>query len=155
MSNRWQTFCDAVLSDLANNVQGLRGAIPHRLAPWDPEQLIAEAGERHVAVFPVAESVDTSVPLTTDGGTGLISVYRVMYWEDASGESSRGIADEAAAEELYDLAEDIIDRFYERSNVFLGGTEFTQYVGMSLPDRSSNVRWFQITVQARRSQTLA
>jgi hypothetical protein len=155
MSSRWETFCTAVLDDLLGNVQGLYGALPHKLAPWDPEHLQAEAGERHLAVYPVAEAVDEAIPLVTDGGTALVQQYRILYWEDAGDESSRGIADEAAAADLYTLAEDVIDRFYLRTNVFLGSTEFTQYVGMSLPDRAASVRWFQITVRARTSQALA
>ena len=49
------------------------------------------------------------------------------------------------------LAEDVRDRFYVVANLRIGGTELTKYIGTALPERSGQVRWFAIGVQARRS----
>jgi hypothetical protein len=152
MTSNFQTFCDAVVDDLTNNVTGLRDARVHRYAPWDPEQLIADGGERHLAVFPAAEAADESIPLVTGpGGDMLIQVYRVVVWEDAGDEASRGVADEDAAADLLELLEAVRERFYKIANTFLGSTELTKYVGAALPDRAGQVRWFQVTVRARTS----
>lgn len=154
--SRWQTFCDAVLLDLMTNVDGLSDALPHRLAPWDPEQGLAEEGDKHLAVFPAAEAAEAATPIVTaPGGDLLVELYRVLYWENAGGESSRGLTDDEAAVALFDLAEATIARFYDIDNVFLGGTELTRFVGLDLPDRSGQTRWFQITLQARTALVLS
>lgn len=151
--SKFSQFCDAVLVDLEENVPALRGVLPHRYGPWDPEKLTADGGERHIAVWPAAEAADESAPQTTDGGAMLIQLYRILYWEDAGDEAPRGIIHEESAKDLLELIEAVRGRFYLRSNFFIGGTEYTTYVGTSLPDRSSTVRWFQITVRARYSIT--
>jgi len=151
--SKFSQFCDAVLVDLEENVPGMRGVLPHRYMPWDPEKLVADGGERHLAVWPAAEATDESQPQTTDGGAMLVQLYRILYWEDAGDESPRGIGDQGAAADLLELIEAVRARFYLRSNFFIGGTEYTTYVGTSLPDRSSTVRWFQISVRARYSIT--
>jgi hypothetical protein len=152
----WSTLCDAVLLDLTAGVPGLRGAIKHRYSPYDPEELIAEAGERHVAVYPVAASAQTAEPLVTGPrGDLLTEVYRIVYWEDAGDESSRRISDEDAAANLLDLAQAVRDRFYVRENYAIGGSDVmdTRYIGTALPERSGQVRWFAIGIQTRRSIT--
>ena len=154
MASSWQTFCDAVIADLTVNVPALRGdsVRVHRYSPYDPEELTAEVGERHLSVFPVAASAQEAAPLVTGPGGDLITeTYRVTYWEHAGDESSRGQSDEDAAAALLELAEDVRDRFYVVANLRLGGTELTRYLGTALPDRSGQVRWFAIGVQARRS----
>lgn len=146
-----RAFVDAVLDDLDSNV--FHGDIRiHRYAPWDPEQLRAEVGERHLAVFPAAEAVDEATPLVTaPGGDMLLQMFRVLYWESASDEAERGIVDEAAAGDLIDLLESVRGRFYKTANTFLGEAELVSYLGASLPDRSSSVRWFMLSIRARTS----
>ena len=154
MASSWQTFCDAVIADLTTNVPALRGdsVRVHRYSPYDPEELTAEVGERHLSVFPVASTPAEVTPLLTGPGGDLITeTYRVTYWEHAGDESARGISDEEAAASLLELAEDVRDRFYVVANLRLGGTELTRYLGTALPDRSGQVRWFAIGLQARRS----
>ena len=152
MSSSWQTFCDAVMLDLTTNVPGLRDVREHRYSPYDPGDLYADVGERHLSVFPVAAAVEESSPLVTGPGGDLLNqVYRIVYWEHAGDESSRGISDEEAAADLLTLAEDVRDRFYVVANLRIGGTELTRYIGTALPERSGQVRWFAIGVQARRS----
>ena len=154
MASSWQTFCDAVVADLTTNVAGLRGdsVRVHRYSPYDPEELTAEVGERHLSVFPVAATAQEASPLVTGPGGDLITeTYRVTYWEHAADESSRGQSDEDAAAALLSLAEDVRDRFYVIANLRIGGTELTRYLGTALPDRSGQVRWFAIGLQARRS----
>ncbi len=152
MVSSFTGVCDAVISDLQNNVRALTGesVIVHRYAPWDPEQLMSAGGERHLAVWPAAEAADAAQAIVTGpGGDMLIQVYRVLYWEDASDESTRGVVDETAASDLLALLESVRARFYEIDNLRLGGTDYTRYVGASLPERSGHVRWFQITFQVR------
>ena len=152
MPSSWQTFCDAVMADLTTNVPGLRDVREHRYSPYDPEELFAEVGERHLSVFPVAASAQEATPLVTGpGGDLLTEVYRITYWEHAGDESTRGVSDEEAAADLLTLAEDVRDRFYVVANLRIGGTELTKYIGTAFPERSGQVRWFAIGVQARRS----
>ena len=155
MASSWETFCEAVADDLTTNVSALRDVRVHLLAPYDPEEQVSDGGERHLGVFPIAATAQEGSPQTTDGGQLLTETYRIVYWEDAGDESSRGIADVDAARDLLQLASDVRDRFFLRSNVFLGGTEFTRYIGTVFPDRSGQVRWFAIGVEARRSQSLS
>jgi hypothetical protein len=144
--------CDAICDELTNNVPELRDALVHRYAPYDPEQLMAEVGDRHLAVFPAAEATDESFPLVTaPGGDLLQQLYRITYWESAGDESSRGYADQEAAGELLTLLEKVRARFYIVANLRLGGTDSMQYVGAGLPERSGVVRWFQITIRVRTS----
>ena len=137
------------MADLTTNVPELRDVREHRYAPWDPEELIAEAGERHLSVFPVASQAQEATPLVTGPGGDLITeTYRITYWEDAGDESSRG-ADEEAAADLLGLAEAIRNRFYDVDNLRLGGAHLVRYIGTALPERSGQVRWFAIGVQAQ------
>jgi hypothetical protein len=100
----------------------------------------------------VAATAAEATPLVTGpGGDRIDEVYRITYWEHAGDESSRGISDEEAAADLLTLAEDVRDRFYAIANLRIGGTELTRYIGTAFPDRSGQVRWFAIGVQARRS----
>ena len=152
MASSWQTFVDAIMADLTTNVPGLRDVREHRYAAWDPEELVAEPGERHLSVFPVAASAREAEPLVTGpGGDLLVQTYRVTVWEHAGDESARGIADEQAAADMLDLEEATMLRFYVVANLRLGGTELTKYIGTALPERSGQVRWFAIGLQARRS----
>ena len=152
MTSSWQTFVDAVMLDLTTNVPGLRDVREHRYSPYDPEELVADVGERHLSIFPVAATASEATPLVTGPGGDLITeVYRITYWEHAGDESSRGQSDEEAAADLLALAEDVRDRFYVVANLRIGGTELTRYVGTALPERSGQVRWFAVGVQARRS----
>jgi hypothetical protein len=148
-------LCDAVIDDLTTEVPELRDALVHRYAPYDPEQQLAEPGERHLAVWPAAEAADAAEPLVTGpGGDMLVQQYRVTYWEHAGDESSRGIADTEAAADLLNLIEKVRARFYDIGNVFIGGSDHTRYLGTSLPERGGEIRWFQITIQVRTSLVL-
>jgi hypothetical protein len=152
VASSWQTFVDAVMLDLTTNVPGLRDVREHRYSPYDPEELIAEAGERHLSIFPVAAQANEATPLVTGpGGDVHTQVYRITYWEHAGDESTRGTSDEEAAADMLALAEDVMERFYVVANLRIGGTELTRYIGTALPERSGQVRWFAIGVQARRS----
>ena len=150
MSN-WSTFIDAVILDLTTNVPGLRDALVHRYMPWDPGELVGEAGERHLSVFPVADAAQDAVPfVTAPGGDLLTEVYRIVYWEDAGDESSRGISDEEAAADLLELAQATRDRFYVVANLTLSDANHVRYIGMQFPERSGQFRWFTLGVRATR-----
>ena len=152
MASSWQTFVDAVMADLTTNVPGLRDVREHRYSPYDPEDQVAEVGERHLACYPVAGQAAVAEALVTGpGGDRIDEVYRIVYWEHAGDESARGVSDEEAALDLLTLAEDVRDRFYVIANLRIGGTELTRYIGTAFPERSGQVRWFAIGVTARRS----
>jgi hypothetical protein len=140
------------MADLTTNVPGLRDVREHRYSPYDPEDLVAEVGERHLSIFPVAAQAADATPLLTGpGGDLIIETYRITYWEHADDESTRGVSDEEAAADMLTLAEDVRDRFYVIANLRIGGTELTRYIGTALPERSGQARWFAIGVTARRS----
>ena len=151
MGSSWQSFVDAAMLDLTTNVPGLRDVREHRYSPYDPDELVAEVGERHLSVFPIAAQAQEATPLVTGPGGDLITeTYRITYWEHAGDESSRG-SDEEAAADLLTLAEDVRNRFYAIGNLRLGGSEYVRYIGTVLPERSGQVRWFAIGVTSRRS----
>jgi len=148
----WQSFIDAAMFDLTTNVPGLRDVREHRYSPYDPEELVAEVGERHLSIFPVAATAQEAVPLVTGpGGDLIVETYRITYWENAGDESSRGVSDEEAAADLLTLAQQVRDPFYAIENLRLGGSEYVRYIGTVLPERSGQVRWFAIGVTARQS----
>jgi len=154
VASSWQTLIDAVMLDLITNVPGLRDVREHRYSPYDPEELVAEAGERHLSMFPVASQAQTAEPLVTGPrGDLLTEIYRITYWEHAGDESSRGVSDEEAAAALLELAEKVRDRFYVNANYRIGGTVDTRYIATAFPERSGQVRWFAIGIQARRDIT--
>jgi hypothetical protein len=116
---------------------------------------MAEPGEHHLSIFPVADSAQEAQPLTTDGGAELVEIYRILYWEHAGDVSARGIEDQEAWKDHLQLAQTTKDRFFKRDNIFLGGTTLTRYVGTAFPDRSGIVRWFAIGIRATRAITLS
>jgi len=149
LPSSWQSFIDAAMADLTTNVPGLRDVREHRYSPYDPEELVAGVGERHLSIFPVAAQAQTAERLLTGpGGDLILETYRITYWEDAGDESSRG-SDEEAAADLLTLAEDVRDRFYDVDNLRLGGAHEVHYIGTAFPERSGQVRWFAIGVQAQ------
>src|SRR4030095_10932878 len=140
------------MTDLTTNVPGLRDVREHRYSPYDPEELVAEVGERHLSIFPLASTPSDAPPLVTGpGGDLIIEMYRITYWENAGDESARGVSDEEAAADLLTLAEGVRDRFYAVAHLRPGRSEYVRYVGTVLPERSGQVRWFAIGVQSRRS----
>jgi hypothetical protein len=151
VASDWSAFVDAVLADLTAQVPGLAGALEHRYAPYDPEQQKAEPGERHIAVFPLADIPQQATPfVTAPGGDLLTETYRVLYWEAAGDESTRQVTDEEAAFQLLELAQAVRNRFYVVANLTLSDATQVRYLGAVFPDRSSTVRWFAIGVEATR-----
>lgn len=153
MASDWATFIDAVIDDLTSSVAGLAdpNLIVHRYAPYDPGQLVAQTGERHLSVFAVADVPEESLPFTTaPGGSLLTQTYRVVYWEDAGDESSRSVLEEEAAFDLMTLADATRERFFKIINLTLAGATDVRYLGIQFPERSSQVRWFALGVRANR-----
>lgn len=143
------TVVDAIIEDLTTNVAGLRDAIVHRYAPWDPEELQAAPHERHLAVFPSAENTDVAEPLAT-GSHQLNQVYSVLYWESAGDEPARAVLDEQAAADLLDLHNAVRARFYVSANESLGGSTLVWYAASGLAERVGAVRWFLVGVRVVR-----
>ena len=150
MASSFTGFCDALITDLTTEVPGLRDALPHRYAPYDPEQFLAEAGERHIGVWPSSATEESQPLVTGPGGDILLQSYQIAYWEHAGDEASRGYADEAAPPPTR-TARGRRARLYAIENTFLGGAEHVRYVGAALPERSGIVRWFQVAVLVRTS----
>lgn len=153
MASDWATFIDAVVDDLTTSVPGLAdpALVIHRYSPYDPGDLVAEVGERHLSVFPVADIAQEASPFTTaPGGSLLAETYRVVYWEHAGDESSRGVSDEDAAYDLLELAQATRERFFVIANLTLSDATDVRYLGMAFPERSSGVRWYALGVRATR-----
>jgi len=153
VASDWSLFVDAVVADLTSGVPGLAdpSLIVHRYSPYDPGQLVAEVGERHLAAFPVSDVAQEASPFTTaPGGDLLVETYRIVYWEHAGDESSRAVSDEAAAYVLLELAAATRDRFYVIANLTLSDATQVRYIGMAFPERSGSVRWFALGVRAQR-----
>lgn len=144
-------FCDAVLEDLTTNVRSLTDCMLHRYGTYDPEQFVAEQGERHLAVWP-ADEIETAVPLVTGaGGDLLVQTFQIAYWE-FSEEGIRGVLDEQGASDLLALLEQTRARIYAVGNTFLGESELVRYLGARWSGRSGLTRWFQLAVSSRTSQ---
>lgn len=151
MASSFTGFVDALITDLQTEVPGLRDTLPHRYAPYDPEQFLAEAGEKHLGVWP-SSALEEAVPLVTGPGGDLLNQsFQIAYWEHAGDEASRGIADEEAAADLLNLLEATRARLYAIENVNLGGADHVRYVGAATAERSGLVRWFQLAVLVRTS----
>lgn len=147
MTSNFVTFADAVITDLQTNIAALTSATVHRYAPWNPEELAASAGERHLAVWPMAEA-ETAEPI----GNWLHEVvqqYAVLVWEDASVDASRLRASEADYASFLDVHQSVRARFYVLANESIGGAEYVQYVGTRLADVPGPVRWFVCQIEAR------
>jgi len=141
------TFCDAVLADLTTNVAALASVTEHRLAPWDPEDLAASVGEKHLAVWPDPDNTEVTEPFTTGPGSDLLTqVFWVRYWEHVGAESADSLVDETATEALLDLLNAVRARFYVTANLQLGGSVAVRYRASSLSGRSGAVRGFTVVV---------
>ena len=151
MASSFAGFCDALIADLTTEVPGLRDVRVHRYAPYDPEQFLAEGGERHLGVWPSSATEESQPLVTGPGGDILLQSYQIAYWEHAEDEAARAYADEDAAAALLALLEATRARLYAVENAFLGGAEHIRYVGAALPERSGLVRWFQVAVLVRTS----
>jgi hypothetical protein len=145
----WSEVCDWLIDDLTDNVSGLRPCIPHRYASWDPGRLQAEAGEKHLAVWPDPEG-ETVQPFTT-AAHELIQSMIVLYWEGDFSEDERQVSDEEAAADLLDLHNAARARLYKWSNQVIGNTYKVWYTGARFPV-SAGTRWFAIGVEVHRAQ---
>ena len=151
MASDFEQVIDAIAADLIENVPALATAIVHRYAPWDPEELVAAIGERHLAVWPAAEAPESSAPLTTAGHI-LAQRYVIAYWEYADTESSRQAVDEEAAKEYLQLHNDIRARLYRKASTTTATSIDTWYLGAEFAQRSRSVRAFLISFQSLRPQ---
>lgn len=144
--------CDALMDELVTNVAALAGSVQHLYAAWNPEELEAD-GKRHLAVYPVADSPDTPIPLTMSEQE-LDQFYAVVYWEPDP-RATRQVEDETGAKALLDLCEAVRDRVYAADRQMLAGSERVWYAGTTLPSVSGQVRWFRLIVNVRRIASFA
>jgi hypothetical protein len=138
-------FVDALIEDLVDNVPTLAVEPEniHRYDPASPEELLNDGG-RHLAVWPAAEAGEAASPLTL-GADEILQVYRLIYWEPSA--SERGITDQEAAQVLLDLANAVRARFYRAAFAVTGFWKI-RYRGIQFPERSSQVRWFLMEIEA-------
>ena len=101
-------------------------------------------------MWPAGE-VEAAEPFTTAGRL-LRQTFRVAYWEPAGDEDERQVVDELAAAELLDLQNAVRDRFHDLT-IQEPGTQVA-YQATSLPEFSSQVRFFIITVNVDRGKDL-
>lgn len=145
MASDFETFCTTVLADLVANVSGLSAAVQHSLAPWAPEDLMTD-GNRHVAVWPAGEQAERVTPLDL-GALEFHQIFRVIVWETADPESERAVTDSAATATFLQLQNDVRARFM-RAAFAVAGYYRAWPVQTRFPERSSFVRWFEISIEA-------
>lgn len=165
----WETMCAAVATELQANVTGLdTTTVPatrlHQLSPWDPEKLVAAAGERHLAVWPAGEP-EVLEALAT-GAHELHQSYVVLVWEDASQTLERQQADDTADAAFLSLHNAVRGRFYLYANERLGGAAIAAlgigvqvarvwYAGATFSDVAETVRWFAVRLDVRMIQSFS
>lgn len=147
------SVCDHLLDDLMEEVNGLRPCLPHRYAPWDPGELQAETGEKHLAVWPIGSAVETQAFTTMSQNH--VEAYMVLYWEHADDERARGVIEEQAVGDLYTLHDATVARLYALANQVFDGSWSCRYTGTSLPERLGSVRYFALSVQVQRTKEFA
>lgn len=145
MTTAVQQMCDAIATDLTTNVSGLSTAIVHKYAPWNPEEMAAQVGETHLAVWIAAEAESAS-PLTS-AAHSWTQVYRVLVWQEATDSQGRRMQDVTKDLAFLQLWESVKARFYVAANQFPSGTssERTWYQGTQFPEDSGTMRWFLLT----------
>ena len=123
---------DAWATDLTTNVTGLSTAVVHKYAPWSPEVLYAERGERHLAIWPSAEP-EVTEPLLVDGSVLAEQTYTVLVWEDTAGDAERLVENATDDATWLTLYEGIRARFFLTANNQLGSATImaTRYAGGS------------------------
>lgn len=147
MSSDFEVFCEAVIADLTNYVEGLGTVTAHKLAPWDPQEIVND-GNRHLAVWPLGESEgqgEAVEPLHMSADN-VLQAYRVLIWEPGT-DTARQVLDEDAASAFLTLHNQVRARFYNDSLAVTGYWKI-RYRGVTFPDRTSDVRWFAIDVTA-------
>lgn len=159
MPSDWEVLCDAIVTELTTNVPAISGSnvpVLHRYTAQDPEELQADPGERHLAVWPFPAETETVRPLVTmPGGDVLTQRYAIMVWEHVGAQGEQGQVDEVAAKVFLQLHNDIRGRFYVKANMKLGSptvpvTE-SRYAGSIYGERAGLVRWFALTVLVDRT----
>lgn len=126
--------CEAWADDLTAHVAELSTATLHLYAPWSVENLVAGAGERHLAIWPEGEA-ETAEPMLVDGSQLATQSYVIVVWEDAAAETARRFDDDAANKAWLDLAEAIRARLKRQGAFQLGSADVmhTAYVGTTFP----------------------
>jgi hypothetical protein len=142
----WEDTCQALADLLTLNVSGLAAAVVHRLVPYDPAELRPD-GDRHLAVWPVAEPrSETAEPLTLDS-VNVTQLYRILVWE--AGGESRGVLDEQGASDLLNL-HNAVRRMFHPFRTVASAWKLT-YRGTAFPERSLQVRYFEMEVAVDRA----
>lgn len=155
-ASHFTAVCDWIISDLEANVAACAQAHTHRYAGWDPSQLLVGVGERHVAVWPLAEG-QTAEPMTI-GGHRLRSAYRVLYWEHSGDDLETGTVDEEGAAQMLAIHDQIVDRLYAWTNQIInadGHTFKVSYDSTAFPEFAGQARWFSIGFIVDRTKEFA
>lgn len=140
MTSTWEQVCDAAEADLKANIPRLSDATVHKLAAWDPEELFAQEGERHLGIWPEGEG-EVSVPITTNS-TELRQGYLIVVWESAGAEETRLVLDYPATQALMELQESVRTRILSWTRARpVAGLNF-RYESVTFPPSVRGVRYF-------------
>jgi hypothetical protein len=148
-----QTVVDAWVTDLAA-VSGLTTAIQHKYASWSAEQLHAELDERHLAMWPDGDALESREPLTTEPADTVATSFTVLIWEDAASESTRLYDDDTLNQAWLALYEAVLARFYVRASVAgstaLGGAGLRHQFTGSRMGMVGTVRFMEVAMTTSR-----
>ncbi len=149
-----QSIVDDWMTDLAA-VSGLTTAVQHKYASWSAEQLHAELGERHLAMWPDGDALESRDPLTTEPSDTVATSFTVLIWEDAASESTRLYDDEAKNQAWLALYEAVVLRFYIKASVFgptaLGGAGLKHQFTGSRMGMVGTVRFMELAITTSRA----
>ena len=114
-----QTVCDAWMADLIANTP--LSTVPvkcrHLYASWSPEQLQAFTNDRHVAVWPNGEALETREGMVTSPADLVSTLYSILIWEEAASEATGLYDDDVANQAWLSLYESVQARLYVSANV--------------------------------------
>jgi len=123
--------CDGWLAELQSGATSGLGAVTgldtttvpanktHLYSPVSVERVVADSGERHLAIWPEADP-QVVHGATTDGSDEITTSYQVMVWQDAAEEMTRSFDDPAVEITWLALYEAIQARLYIRANLAIG-----------------------------------
>ena len=147
----YSLIIDHFVTDLTATVPKLAHVVVHRYAPQDASALMDDDA-KHLAIWPLGERPAEVAGVFTMSGIDAAIDIQVLYWESAHGEAERGLVDEAAAGEMFELIDDVRARFLSNANRSAVGSYNTRWLdvtlGMGGTQGSSLVRWFIATVRA-------
>lgn len=132
---------------------GLATANQHLYASWSMQDLYANVGERHLAIWPNGENPEANQPYTIGNPASDLPVasYMIAAWEDASNSTVRAQDDTPANLAWLQLYEATRSRLRVQANTNLGEVStsgYTRYEGGQL-GLANSLRFFHISFTVR------